>query len=46
MKRERFTKPFMHETTPNTVIRQAQVVENISKVKFTSSGDVDYLPTA
>lgn len=45
MERERFTKSFMPETAPKAVIRQAQGLENISKVKFTSRGDVDYVPT-
>lgn len=45
MERERFTKPFMPETAPKPVIRQAQGLENISKVKFTPRGDVDYVPT-
>lgn len=45
MERERFTKPFMPETAPKTVIRQAQGLEIFSKVKFTSKGDVNYVPT-
>lgn len=45
MERERFSKPFMSETVPKTVIRQAQGLENVSKVKFTSKGGVDYVLT-
>lgn len=45
MERERFTKPFMPETAPKTVIRQEQRLENVSKVKFTLKGDVNYVPT-
>lgn len=44
MERERFAKPFMPETAPKTVIRQAQGLETVSKVKFTSKGDVNYVP--
>lgn len=35
----------MPETAPNPVIRQAQGLENVSKVKFTSKIDMGYVPT-
>lgn len=42
---ERFTKPFMPEAAPESMIRQAQGPENFSKVKFTFKGDVNYVLT-
>lgn len=45
MESQWFTKPFMTETAPKSVIRQAQGLENVSKVKFTSKIDTSYVHT-